>query len=52
MCYKCHQELSNETIKEQLMNTIITKNFDQWNTTSISHMLIIGSGLNGNVNKK
>ena len=52
MCYKCHIGLSDDNIKQQLLDTLIRKNFDEWNTTTISHMFIIGSGMNGNVNKK
>jgi hypothetical protein len=52
MCYKCHLGLSNDNIKEQLMDALIKKNFDDWTTTTLSHMFIIGSGMNGNVNKK
>ena len=51
MCLKCHSNLSNNAIKEQLLEALNTKNYIEWNTTSINHILIILSGHNGNKNK-
>ena len=51
MCLKCHSGLSDNNIIEQLLNEIDKKQFDKWNTT-VSHMFIIASGFNGNINKK
>jgi hypothetical protein len=52
MCLECHSKLSDNNIREQLLNEIEKKRFDKWNTTSVSHMFIIASGFNGNINKK
>jgi hypothetical protein len=52
MCLKCHSGLSDNNIREQLLNEIDKKQFDKWNTTTGSHMFIIASGSNGNINKK
>jgi len=52
MCYLCHYKLSNETITKQLLEALIKKNFHEWNTKTINHLIIISSGINGNNNKK
>lgn len=52
MCLKCHSGLSDNNIIEQLLNEIDKKQFDKWNTTTVSHMFIIASGFNWNINKK
>jgi len=52
MCFLCHKKLSNETITNQLLDMLIIKNFNEWNTTTINHLIIISSGINGNNNKK
>ena len=46
MCLKCHSGLSDNNIIEQLLNEIDKKQFDKWNTTTVSHMFIIASGFN------
>lgn len=52
MCWSCHQNLSNENITSQLENTINDPRFDKWNSCSISHLLIIGTGYNGESNQE
>lgn len=50
MCFQCHVKISDE----QIINSF-TKDemeFDKWNTTSISHIIIAGSGYNGKKAKK
>ena len=44
MCFLCHQNLDNETLIEQL-NT--PNKFEEWNTTSLSHLFIMALGYNG-----
>ena len=51
MCWSCHQGLSDETIAQQLTSALEDPSFDQWNYCSVSHLLIIGAGYNGEDNK-
>ena len=51
MCWSCHQGLSDETIAQQLTSALEDPKFDQWNECSLSHLLIIGAGYNGDDNK-
>ena len=44
MCIQCHQHISDEEMVRQLKGD---PQFDKWNTTSISHMIIAGLGVNG-----
>ena len=45
MCGKCHKGLSDERIIEELKTD--DKKFEEWNTTSLNHMLLIIQGCNG-----
>ena len=39
--------LSDETVLKQLQETLNNPQFDKWNGTSLSHVLLAYSGLNG-----
>ena len=47
MCRQCHNNLSNEEVLYQMKEAEIEPNFNEWNTSSVSHLLIIASGHNG-----
>jgi hypothetical protein len=47
MCIQCHQLLSDETILRQLTEELATPNFEVWNGTSISHLVLAVTGVNG-----
>lgn len=47
MCLSCHQGLPDETVLKQLNDAIIRPEFDKWNTTSVSHIILAAIGLNG-----
>ena len=51
MCIKCAMGMTNESVKEQLENAIINKNFDKINTTSIHFILYACIGIFGNKSK-
>lgn len=51
MCWSCHQGLSDETISEQMDSALEEPKFDNWNDCSVSHLLIVGAGYNGEDNK-
>jgi hypothetical protein len=51
MCWKCHQGLSNKIIHEQLTEALNNPMFERWNECSVSHLLIVESGYNGEENK-
>lgn len=40
MCRYCHDNLSDETILKQLNECLHDHQFDEWNTTSLSHLLV------------
>lgn len=44
MCLQCHNYLSEEDILESLKEDIKNPQFDQWNTTSINHIVISALG--------
>ena len=52
MCELCHSKLSDETVLGQLTHSLKNPNFDQWNTTSLGHVLISASGKNGEEARK
>lgn len=56
MCKQCHSYLSDADVLLQLNSSLDSKNrndeFEQWNTTSVSHVLIALSGHNGPVCKE
>lgn len=47
MCLSCHQGLSDEEVISQLKDSIKDPQYELWNETSISHMMISGMGTNG-----
>jgi hypothetical protein len=47
MCRQCHSGLSDETVKAQLQESLDNPQFEKWNTTSLSHILIAAEGVNG-----
>ena len=47
MCRQCHAGLSDETVKTQLQESLDNPQFEKWNTTSLSHILIAAEGENG-----
>lgn len=49
MCLVCHQNLSNESIITSLQESLQTKEFENFNATSISHISIAAIGLNGDI---
>jgi hypothetical protein len=40
MCYQCHAGLSEESIKLSLQKSLEDKDYDQWNQTSINHLIL------------
>lgn len=54
MCMQCHGFLSDAQVLIELNQAVDCKGkeFEQWNTTSVSHILIAASGHNGEVCKK
>lgn len=47
MCRKCHSGLSNETVISQFKEELSNPKFEEWNTTSLHHLLIVLEGENG-----
>lgn len=47
MCLKCHSNMSDAGILKQLSESLVEPKFDQWNTTSISHLCLAYIGVNG-----
>ncbi len=47
MCIQCHQGLSDAAVVQQIKEAFQYPHFEQWNTTSVSHMYIAYSGVNG-----
>ena len=52
MCLQCHQGLSDEYCISDLESTLhddkkLERDFSKWNSTSLNHMYIIGTGFNG-----
>jgi hypothetical protein len=40
MCRECHKNLSDENILKQLQEADKNPKFDEWNTSSVSHLLV------------
>lgn len=40
MCRYCHNNLSDETILNELNECLKNPQFDEWNTSSVSHILV------------
>ena len=47
MCLKCHLRLDDNDILEQLTRALKEKNYELFNSTSISHIILAGHGING-----
>ena len=47
MCLQCHSKMSDQQMVEQLLSALKEPRYEQWNTTSINHMLITACGYNG-----
>lgn len=47
MCLLCHNAMSDETVKKQLQEALEDPQFEVWNMTSISHIMLSMSGMNG-----
>lgn len=47
MCRKCHGALSDELVIAQLEESLPNPQYERWNTTSLSHMIIAIEGTNG-----
>ena len=47
MCIKCHQNMSDEMVKKQLMESLDNPRFELWNMTSLNHLMLSMSGHNG-----
>lgn len=51
MCLLCHEKLSDTTLLSQLTDCKSNPQYDQWNSTSLSHFAIMTTGLNGKENQ-
>lgn len=49
MCIECHKHLSDETVIKQLSEPNSIQEYMRLNMTSISHILIVMSGVNGEI---
>lgn len=47
MCLSCHQGLSDDVIKQQLTDSLVNPKYEVWNSTSLSHIRISMTGING-----
>lgn len=47
MCLHCHQQLTNEEVLRQMQGTLVDPKFNEWNETSINHLIITMLGYNG-----
>jgi hypothetical protein len=47
MCLECHSRLTNDQVLQQLLDTQKLPEFNEWNTTSVSHCLLACAGANG-----
>ena len=53
MCWNCHRGLGDETIAKQLASALEEPSFERrWDYCSVSQLLIIGSGYNGEDNRR
>jgi hypothetical protein len=49
MCLKCHMGMSDAYMENSLTKSIANPDYHVWNTTSLSHLYLSGSGMNGQV---
>lgn len=47
MCLQCHKNLSDANILAQMQDRLVNPKFEQFNDTSISHIIITYWGVNG-----
>lgn len=47
MCLQCHMVVTPDSAVEELKRTLDDCKFDEWNTTSLSHILLAVRGLDG-----
>jgi hypothetical protein len=47
MCFQCHMGLTDEMVTTQMRETLENPQFNEWNTTSVSHVAIASTGHNG-----
>lgn len=47
MCLQCHNAMSDGEVRDSVEAELREPHFDQWNTTSLSHILIAACGRNG-----
>lgn len=47
MCRQCHNSLSDSQVLSQMKEAETDPHFEEWNTSSVSHVLIAASGHNG-----
>ena len=45
MCIQCHNGLSDEMIEKQFSESINNPQYNEWNRTSYSHLVIAMSGV-------
>ena len=50
MCIECHQHLTDESIIGQLQSS--DQYFENWNSTSLDHMYLVCTGVNGQIAQK
>lgn len=47
MCFECHSGFTDKEITNYLIADLDDPHFEEWNTTSVSHAAIAGTGHNG-----
>jgi len=47
MCLKCHQNISDEQMISSIENSLRNVNFHKYNVTSVNHLYLTLSGVNG-----
>ena len=47
MCWMCHQNMSDEVVRQQLRSSLENPRYEVWNSTSLSHLMISLMGANG-----
>jgi len=47
MCWACHQQIPKEETKRQYLASLENPQFEVWNGTSVSHLMLDVSGYNG-----
>lgn len=47
MCQQCHNALSKDAIKQQILDALENPRFESWNTISINHLFLSLMGQDG-----